>query len=53
MWTFVDFLGPDTVAAALAAVILGDGGWYADIDVGDDEIVVFADRAVQARGFLA
>ena len=53
VWTFVDFVGPDTVAAALAAVILGDGGWYADIDVRDDEIVVFADQAVQARGFLA
>jgi hypothetical protein len=32
------------VAEALAAALLGEGGWYADIDVGDDKIVIFADR---------
>ncbi len=53
VWTFVDFVGPDdiadTVASALAAVLLSDGGWYADIDVGDDKIVVFADRVFRYR----
>ena len=48
VWTFVDFGGSDDladeVAGALAAALLDEGGWYADIDVGDDKIVVFADR---------
>ena len=52
VWTFVDFAGPDdlaeAVAEALAAALLGDG-WYADIDVGDDKIVVFADRVFRYR----
>ena len=53
VWTFVDFAGPDDladdVAEALAAALLGEGGWYADIDVGDDKIVVFADRVFRYR----
>jgi len=53
VWTFVDFTGPDdraeAVAGALAANILGEGGWYADIDVGDDKIVVFADQVYRYR----
>ncbi len=53
VWTFVDFAGPDdvaeAVAEALAAALLGEGGWYADIDVGDDKIVVFADRVFRYR----
>ena len=53
VWTFVDFAGSDDVAEdaaeALAAALLGDGGWYADIDVGDDKIVVFADRVFRYR----
>ena len=48
VWTFVDFAGSDDLAAdmaeALAAALLLEGGWYADIDVGADKIVVFADR---------
>ncbi len=53
VWTFVDFAGPDdlaeAVAEALAADLLGEGGWYADIDVGDDKIVVFAGRVYRYR----
>jgi hypothetical protein len=53
VWTFVDFAGPDdlaeSVAEALASVLVGEGGWYADIDVGDDKIVVFANRVFRYR----
>ena len=53
VWTFVDFAGSDdlaeAVAEALAAALLGEGGWYADIDVGDDKIVIFADRVFRYR----
>jgi hypothetical protein len=53
VWTFIDFTGADDLADAvaeeLAAALLGEGGWYADIDVGDDKIVVFADRVFRYR----
>lgn len=53
IWTFVDFAGPDgvadAVAASLATCVLAEGGWYADIDVGDDKIVVFAGRVFRYR----
>ena len=53
VWTFVDFAGPDDlaepVAQELAAALLNEGGWYADIDVGDDKIVVFANRVFRYR----
>ena len=53
VWTFVDFAGADDLAddmaEALAAALLVEGGWYADIDVGDDKIVVFADRVFRYR----
>ena len=46
VWTFVDFTGPDAraddVARQLSEVLLAEGGWYADIDVAGDKIVVFA-----------
>lgn len=48
VWTFIDFEAPDEMAdalsAALAAVLEKEGGWYADFAVGDDHVVVFADR---------
>jgi len=48
VWTFIDFGGhddlADAVAEELAGALLGEGGWYADIDVADDKIVVFANR---------
>ena len=53
VWSFVDFAGADELAEAvaeeLAAALLGEGGWYADIDVGDDKIVIFADRVFRYR----
>ncbi|MFC7274910.1 hypothetical protein ACFQS1_13015 [Paractinoplanes rhizophilus] len=48
IWTFVDFEAPDEaaddLAAALAGALIGDQGWYADFEVGDDHVVVFAGR---------
>jgi len=48
VWTFVEFEGPDeiadTLARSLAGTLLGEGGWYADFSVGNDHVVVFADR---------
>jgi len=53
VWTFVDFAGSDDlareVAETLSAALLVEGGWYADIDVGDDKIVIFADRVFRYR----
>ena len=48
VWTFVEFEGPDeiadTLARSLAGTLLREGGWYADFSVGNDRVVVFADR---------
>ena len=48
VWTFVQFEGPDeiadTLARSLAGTLLREGGWYADFSVGNDHVVVFADR---------
>ncbi|BEL05566.1 hypothetical protein Q0Z83_037570 [Actinoplanes sichuanensis] len=48
IWTFVDFEAPDDAADALAEALAeslsGDPGWYADFEVGDDHVVVFAGR---------
>jgi hypothetical protein len=48
IWTFLDFEAPDDVAddlaEALAETLIGEGGWYADFEVGDDHIVVFSGR---------
>ena len=53
VWTFVDFAGPDEladeVARQLSGVLAAEGGWYADIDVADDKIVVFADAVYRYR----
>ena len=46
VWTFIDFAGPDAladeVAGQLSEVLAAEGGWYADMDVAEDKIVVFA-----------
>jgi hypothetical protein len=53
IWTFVEFEAPDDaaqeLAAALARSLLAEGGWYADFTVGDDHVVVFADRIFRYR----
>jgi hypothetical protein len=52
-WTFVDFEAPDEraeeLARALAEALLADDGWYADFVVGDDHVVVFAERIFRYR----
>ena len=55
VWTFIDFEAPDSqadeVAARLAEVLEAEGGWYADMDVAGDKIVVFAGAVFRyARG---
>ena len=55
VWTFVDFAAPDAladdVARRLSEVLLAEGGWYADMDAGEDKIVVFAGAVFRyARG---
>ncbi len=53
VWTFVDFTAPDDradeLAAALAAALLPDDGWYADFQLADEHVVVFADRVFRYR----
>jgi hypothetical protein len=48
IWAFLDFEAPDEraeeLAAALAAALLPDDGWYANFEVGEEHVVVFADR---------
>lgn len=48
VWAFLDFEAPDDradeLAAALAAALLPDDGWYANFEVGDEHVVVFADK---------
>ena len=53
--TFIEFEGPDEIAdplaRSLAGTLLREGGWYADFSVGNDHVVVFADRVFRyARG---
>jgi hypothetical protein len=55
IWTFLDFEAPDDVAdelaEALAGALASDQGWYADFEVGDDHVVVFAGRVFRyAKG---
>jgi len=48
VWTFLDFEAPDDradeLAVALASALLPDDGWYANFEVGDEDVVVFANR---------
>lgn len=52
-WTFVEFEAEDTVAEPLAECLAGSllrqGGWYADLTVGADHVVVFAGRVFRYR----
>jgi hypothetical protein len=53
VWTFVDFEIPDEqadrLAAALAAALLPDDGWYADFRSDEEHVVVFAGRVFRYR----
>ena len=53
VWTFVDFAAPDDradeLAAALAAALLPDDGWYADFGLADEHVVVFAGKVFRYR----
>jgi hypothetical protein len=53
VWTFFDFEAPDNradeLAQALAAALETTSGWWADFVVGDDHVVVFADRVFRYR----
>ena len=48
VWSFLDFEAPDDradeLAAALASALLPDDGWYANFEIGDEDVVVFANR---------
>lgn len=48
VWTSIEFEAGNEVAgqlaAALARSLLAEGGWYADFTVGDENVVVFANR---------
>jgi hypothetical protein len=48
VWTMLEFEAKDEVADqladALAGSLLAEGGWYANFTVGDEHVVVFADR---------
>lgn len=51
--TFLDFEADDAVAdeltQSLAGALLAEGGWYADFTVGDEHVVVFADKIFRYR----
>lgn len=52
-WTLLEFEAEDDVADpladALARSLLAEGGWYADFTVGDQHVVVFAERIFRYR----
>ena len=52
-WTFVDVEAPssraDELAAALAAALLPEDGWYADFRLDDEHVVVFAEAVFRYR----
>ena len=53
VWTAIEFEADDAQADALAEVLARslkrEGGWYADFRVGDDHVVVFADKVFRYR----
>ena len=53
VWTTVEFEfvdgDADAVAAALAEVLLKEGGWYTNFTLGDDVVVIFAGRIFRYR----
>lgn len=55
VWTFLDFEAPDgradELAMALASALLADDGWYANFEVADEDVVVFANKVFRyAKG---
>ena len=48
MWTLLEFEAEDHVAGqladALAGALMAEGGWYANFTVGEEHVVVFAER---------
>jgi len=58
VWTFLDFEAPDErageLAATLASALLTDDGWYANFEVGDQDVVIFAGKVFRyAKGDTA
>jgi hypothetical protein len=53
VWTFLDFAAPDEraeqLAESLTAALDTASGWWADFVVGDDHVVIFADRVFRYR----
>jgi hypothetical protein len=53
VWTFIDFEAPDDradeLARALADALLAEDGWWADFTVGEDHVVVFANKVFRYR----
>jgi hypothetical protein len=53
VWTFLDVEAPDEradeLAQALAEAVRPEDGWYADFSVGDEHVVVFAQRVFRYR----
>ena len=47
-WTFIDFEGDDddadALAQALAECLQAEGGWYANLRAGQEQVVVFANK---------
>ena len=55
VWSYLDFEAPDDRAAeladALAEALLPDGGWYANFEVGNELVVIFAHKVFRyAKG---
>lgn len=52
-WTFIEYEyeydDPVILADALAAALSPDGGWYTDFTVGDERVVVYADKVFRYR----
>lgn len=52
-WTVIDFEADDDqaddLAETLSSSLKREGGWYADFRVGDDHVVVFADKVFRYR----
>jgi hypothetical protein len=49
VWTVIDFeadddADADALAAGLAESLAAEGGWYADFRVGDEHVVVYANK---------
>jgi hypothetical protein len=58
VWTYLDFEAPeeraDELAAALAAALLPDDGWYADFELDDEHVVVYTGKVFRyAKGDAA